>query len=403
MTKIKVAWICTYADEEKLRHLRRWRNSVVNYGSWIPDFLRGFAGDARFEIHVISTQSWLKHRFTHWDENGIHYHCVQFGVPFFGCPFPAFLPCEEWTKYWLNTRRIQRVVRDINPDLIHLFGAENANYASSILKLKDDYPILLTLQGFLHREKEFHPKSYRFDVACRQESRVLSACKWFTGEYESETVARRFAAVVRYFPMYFPINEGLVKELENVRFEKKYDLLFLSRICKQKGIDDYFEIVRLLKQRMPMLRAAVVGRGMDVSALREKAELMGVGENIIPLGFLPTQRQAYEVFKASRVFLVPTYNDCFATTIRESMMLGTPVVAYRTGGIPFANRNGRNNIQLVEQGDLEGMAESVYALFENPRMAGDQIVNARAFAQSEFSLAHNVDVIRLAYQVILGR
>ncbi len=401
MRRKKIVWLCTYTNEEKRSHLRLWRNRPINYGLWIPDLLRAFEENPEYEIHVVTTQSWMRRRYESWKQRGITYHCFQGGVPFAGCVYPSFFPVDDWFRYRANTRRIQRIVKTIQPDIVHLFGAENAYYASSILELKKEYPALVTIQGFVHREKQYHGNATRFNVWCEQEAEILSSCQYFTGEYDSEQVVRKFNKDCSFFHMYFPINEALVETVNQETFELKYDLLFLGRVCKQKGIDDFLEIVRLLKARNPQVRAAIAGNGANVPKLQEQARQLGVEEQVTILGMLPTQRDVYAAFKQSKLFLVPTYNDAFATTIRESMMLGTPVLSYRTGGIPYANRDGQENILLFEQGDFKGMAEGAYIMLTQDEERRALAQRARAFAATEFSLQHNAEVIQKAYEALL--
>ena len=69
------------------------------------------------------------------------------------------------------------------------------------------------------------------------------------------------------------------------------------------------------------------------------------------------------------MFLNPTYSDNFPTTNIEALACGTPVITYRTGGSPEAidERTG----VVVEQGDVDGLAEAIRMMKEKPLSSTD--------------------------------
>jgi glycosyltransferase involved in cell wall biosynthesis len=117
----------------------------------------------------------------------------------------------------------------------------------------------------------------------------------------------------------------------------------------------------------------------------------------------PSQQGLFELYRQSKLFVVPTYNDCFPSTIRECALLGTPVLAYATGGIPYANRNGQENVVLVDRGDVEALAKRANDILENDEYREALSMKLRGLAADEFSLECNVSRIVDAYLVMLEK
>jgi glycosyltransferase involved in cell wall biosynthesis len=286
--------------------------------------------------------------------------------------------------------------------LVHLFGAENTEYSGAVLKLPAHSRVLVAIQGFVHREAQYHPDDAYFKMQCHFEEQILRSFTYYAGEYDSEAVVRQRNDRIVFFPMYFPVNESLARSLTG-GLPRIYDLLFLGRSTKAKGIDDFMKIVRLVSRQKADIKAAIAGHGLDAAYLARLVAENSVQNNVAVLGYLPSEAEVFSLCRQSRVLLAPTYNDCFPSTIRECMTLGTPVVAYATGGIPFANKGGRQSLVLVEQGNVGAMAESAQRVLSDAAFRRALVANGRDFAHREFSLESNVNRVMGSYHFILSK
>lgn len=397
--KKKILWLCIYSNAMKKSHMSLWVRRETEYGAWIPNLLQGFVGDANYEIHVVSTENWMRKIYESWSDNGINYHCYQTGLPFLGRGFR--LPIDALTRYWLNRHRIKRIIDQVKPDLIHLFGAEMPHYGAVLLDLKKEYPTLVTIQGFIHRARS-RKDSLSLRSRCKYENLLIKKCAHYTGDYEAESVLRRVNPEMQSFKTtYFPVNETLVGLTRPQ--EIKYDILFAGKLTREKGFGDFLELVRMLKVERPQIKAAVVGYPSVYAEAVTFIGKNGLNENVVWLGRFPSQEGLFQAYLQSKLFIAPTYNDCFASTLRENMLLGTPCVAYRTGGIPYANRNGDENIALVDQGDVKALFVRVLQLLNSDAMRAEIAERARVFARQEFSLQANVEIIKKEYARLLDK
>ena len=88
--------------------------------------------------------------------------------------------------------------------------------------------------------------------------------------------------------------------------------------------------------------------------------------------FIDSTQNALELaqwYSAASVFVNPTYQDNYPTTNLEALACGTPVITYRTGGSPEAI-DERTGI-VVEQGDVEGLAEAIMQMKASPLSSAD--------------------------------
>ena len=76
-----------------------------------------------------------------------------------------------------------------------------------------------------------------------------------------------------------------------------------------------------------------------------------------------------KLYSNADVLINPTYADTFPTVNLEALACGTPVVTYRTGGSPEAI--DRKTGIVVEQGDINGLAEAILQLRKKPLSSTD--------------------------------
>lgn len=107
--------------------------------------------------------------------------------------------------------------------------------------------------------------------------------------------------------------------------DRIYDAVWIGRVHRQKGIDDLLSTLQHLAQRLPNFRAMFIGNVRD--ALTPEITARGLTKNVEFSGFV-TEEEKIRLFKASRVFLMPSKHEGSPRVIGESLIADTPVVAY---------------------------------------------------------------------------
>lgn len=109
------------------------------------------------------------------------------------------------------------------------------------------------------------------------------------------------------------------------RQERIYDAVWIGRVHRQKGIDDLLDTLQLLAGKLPGFRAMFIGNVRD--ALAPEIAARGLEKNVEFSGFV-SEEEKIRLFKASRVFLMPSKHEGSPRVIGESIIAETPVVAY---------------------------------------------------------------------------
>lgn len=396
MNKLKIIWICHFTNQEIQFKLPLWKKRD-ELSSWIPNLIKGFKDRDDIELHVISPHNYLK-RQTRFTQNNINYYFIPYGIPIYHRPWPGIFHYDVYTNFADFKSKVKKLVTKINPDLINLIGAENAYYSSAILGLKNKYPILITIQGFISQMKYVIKLAPLQRKRIEIEEKILKEFKAYCGEQDSSTYIRAYNANHKFFRFYFPVNEDLVYATQ--KQDVKYDCIFYGSIQKEKGIEDFIRIIACLKLKKPEITACVIGAG-DITTYKKLANDLNCLQEIEFAGFLQTQKELFEKVKSSKVFLVPTYFDRLPSTIRESMFLKVPIVAYSTGGIPYINECDEK-IYIVKTGDYKAMTEKTLELLNDETTRNNLAEKAYKYAVNEYSLAVNAERLISAYKEILN-
>ena len=107
--------------------------------------------------------------------------------------------------------------------------------------------------------------------------------------------------------------------------ERIYDAVWIGRVHRQKGIDDLLATLQHLAQRLTNFRAMFIGNVRE--ALAPEMEARRLTKYVEFSGFV-SEEEKIRLFKASRVFLMPSKHEGSPRVIGESIIAGTPVVAY---------------------------------------------------------------------------
>lgn len=157
-------------------------------------------------------------------------------------------------------------------------------------------------------------------------------------------------------------------------------LLFISAQLDNplKGYS-YFEAAlwKLAPQWQRKIVVVFVGQGEVSSALKESF-------SVVELGFVDDPGRMSEIFAAVDLYVIPSTYDNLPSVVLESSACGTPVVGFRTGGIPDMIRDGVTGL-IADYLDVDDLTRCIECLLldESKRRAMGQA--ARRLMETEYS------------------
>src|SRR3989338_4200182 len=130
--------------------------------------------------------------------------------------------------------------------------------------------------------------------------------------------------------------------------EKKYDLVFAARLEKNKGVGLLLDAVASLKIQVPSLNLLIIGDGPERQNLEERIEALGLENNVILTGWLPTVGDVARAYNSARIFINPSLNEGGPRVALEAMACGLPVITTPVGLMIDVIKNGSPSTTLQD-------------------------------------------------------
>jgi colanic acid/amylovoran biosynthesis glycosyltransferase len=166
-------------------------------------------------------------------------------------------------------------------------------------------------------------------------------------------------------------------------------VLGVGGLVKHKGFDYLLRAARELTSRGIDIEVELVGDGKERDSLEALARKLEITDRLKFRGWLPSD-QVRNIMKQAAILVHPSIGlgDAVPTVIKESMALGTPIVASNVAGIPELLDGGRCGM-LVPPQNVEALANAIKTLLANTAMRRTYADAARKYAEEQFDLWRN--------------
>ena len=182
--------------------------------------------------------------------------------------------------------------------------------------------------------------------------------------------------------MTFSDTDVFQRTQRRVPVEDARDVVYAGVLIPRKGVHHLLNAFAALDEPGAQLQLVGHAENADYAAsLRQQAERLGIGDRVHFHGAV-SQAELAACFAVARVMVLPSLSEGLGRVVVEAMLLGTPVIGSRVGGIPDMVEPGLTG-WLVEAGDEADLAAALQEAFQaDVKTMG---ARARAFAGDFFS------------------
>jgi len=320
------------------------------------------------------------------------------------------------------------VVKDFEPDIINIFGTEDA---WGLIANRINIPVVIHLQGILtvYEKKWFsaHIRNrsiifsssiksiltantlvhyyYSYRKRSSREQKIFKSCRYFLGRTDWD---RRITSVLAPHGKYFVSNEILRNEfyqhLWNKTPQKSKTIISTIQPNIYKGLETVLQTAILLKELNEFSFTWYVAgssEGDTIAKLFEKK----IGKNLREVGIILSGKvHSQDLIKMeleADLFVHPSHIENSPNSVCEAMMLGMPVIATFTGGTGSLLEDKKEGI-LIQDGDSFSMAGAIIELINKPLWAAELGQNARIRAMERHNPIEIVNNLFSIYDEILN-
>ncbi len=162
------------------------------------------------------------------------------------------------------------------------------------------------------------------------------------------------------------------------------NLLFLSRLVKEKGIYEVLEAYYNLSMDYPDVRLVIAGNGDEDEGVERFLKDKNL-QNKVELAGYVRDKAKVKVFESTGIFVLPTYyGEGCPVSLLEAMAAGHAVITTPVGGIPQIIENEINGL-LLEKVTVGSVERAIRKLLENNRLRNDMSKANHAAAWKKYN------------------
>jgi glycosyltransferase involved in cell wall biosynthesis len=175
-------------------------------------------------------------------------------------------------------------------------------------------------------------------------------------------------------------------------------LIHAGRLAFEKNVDFLLEMLVKVKSRIPEVLLVIAGEGPARRKLEVQTRRLGLGEQVLFVGYLSRNGQLEDFYCAGDVFVFASRTETQGLVLLESMALGTPVVSTAVMGTRAVLRQEEGC--LIAEDELDDFATQTLRLLEDAELRQTLGERGRAYVQQWSSQALAQRMLSLYRQVL---
>jgi len=135
-------------------------------------------------------------------------------------------------------------------------------------------------------------------------------------------------------------------EFHSVEGHPRIDLMLVGRLAEIKRVDLFLRAVACVSQKVPTVKAAIVGDGPLAASLQRMAGDLGIGHCVEFWGF---RKDVGKCLQQARIFVLTSRSEGLALSLMEAMTCGLPAVVANVGDLGDLVEDGVNGYLVTER------------------------------------------------------
>jgi len=240
----------------------------------------------------------------------------------------TLLKCPDVDNYEAQAEVVLNFLKKQNVDIVHIHRRNFLQTRAFEFCIAKNIPVLYTLHGPAGDLK----KKFNFYIEMSALNNLFFNAVSY---YQAKDLSK-------LFPIEEVVHNGIDTTLYNyINNQKRIYLLSLGRLNKEKGVHVAIQLAK--KTKMPLIIAGnITDQGYFESYIKPHIDNVGIKF----LGELADQEKIPIYQRAIAVLMMGEYNDPCPMVAMEALSCGTPVIAFKRGGIPEIVQDGITGLLL---------------------------------------------------------
>ncbi|MCK4078408.1 MULTISPECIES: glycosyltransferase family 4 protein [Acinetobacter] len=283
------------------------------------------------------------------------------------------------------TYRLSKKIKEINPDLVFSYFSKPVIFGTLAAKLAQVPRVIGMLEGlgytFTEQPESLSKKTqlikkiqvFLYKIALPQLDQLI-----FLNPDDPKDLLGKYAINVKNIEVLGGIGLNLqdypYQPLSNIHLPLKF--LFIGRLLKEKGIHEFVQAAKLVKEKYPETEFTVLGAidHANLGALSEAELHQLIQTNIIH--YPGHVSNVSDWIAENHIFVLPSYREGVPRSTQEAMAIGRAIITTDVPGCRETVEDGVNGF-LVPKWNPEALAEKMIYFIEHPEQT--QVMGAESY------------------------
>lgn len=164
----------------------------------------------------------------------------------------------------------------------------------------------------------------------------------------------------------------------------KKAILYIGRLIADKGIREYLQVCKRLKEKDDSIECLLVGPYDTNPSAITPQELQPYIDNRI-IRYYGEQKDVRPYLRQCYVYVLPSYHEGTPKTVLEAMSIGRPIVTTDAPGCRETVIDGKNGF-LVPVREIDTLEEAVLSILTDKTLASGMAAESRKIAESKYDI-----------------
>lgn len=310
--------------------------------------------------------------------------------------YPYVMECingyYEITDSNPTRHHIKSYIKEIKPDIVHSWHTY-LTYQIALMRVM--LPKFYFIAGFIADGNK--------DIGIKEKIRTWFTCfvsdvvvsnSW-AGIYSHKAPVSKSVVIYNGFnPKRIPTDSSVSVIRNDLHLGDNRVVIMAARMDKMKDFNTFIDAIKILNKKLKDVTYLFCGKGEKEDAYRKRVQNEAI-ENILFLGFRKDIEVLYKMSSISVLCSAKIHNEGVSNSIMESMAMGVPVVATRSGGTSEIIEDGINGF-IIEPEDAYALANRLERLLCSENLRNGFSIAAKKTIENKFSIQKMVgDYINL--------
>ena len=293
---------------------------------------------------------------------------------------------------------ISRIVKKVNPDIIHCHSSKGGVYGR-LIALKYKIPVIYNSHGWAFDMNISNIKKFIYVYI----EKILGI---FTDKIVNISYHDNLSAIshkiakqdkMKLIPNGIDLEK--FKLYNNDKYKDKYVVGMVGRISEQKSPNTFVEIAKKINEQIPNAYFILVGDGDKRKEIEQLIRSYKLEDKFLITGWVNNTANYINVFD---IALLTSKWEGFGLVLAEYMAMKKPIVASNVGGIPDVVNDNINGF-IVEYGDIDMFVKKILYIKNNEKVRSKFINNGKNIVEKNFNIKRVVKEHEDLYETLKKR